>query len=33
MVNSDVDDPVEPVMLPEGLTVYYEIDEFIEQNS
>ena len=30
---SDVDDPVEPVMLPEGLTVYYEIDEFIEQNS
>ena len=30
---SDVDDPVEPVMLPEGLTVYYEIDEFIDQNS
>lgn len=30
---SDVDDPLEPVMLPEGLTVYYEIDEFIEQNS
>ena len=30
---SDVDDPVEPVMLPEGLTVYYEIDEFIQQNS
>lgn len=30
---SDVDDPVEPVMLPESLTVFYEIDEFIEQNS
>ena len=30
---SDVDDPVEPVMLPEGLTVFYEIDKFIKQNS
>ncbi len=30
---SDMDDPVEPVMLPDGLTVFYEIDKFIEQNS
>lgn len=30
---SDMDDPVEPVMLPEGITVFYDLDSFIEQNS
>lgn len=30
---SDSEDPVEPIVLPEALTVFYEIDDFIEQNS
>lgn len=30
---SDADDPVEPVVLPDGMTVFYDLDEFIEQNS
>ena len=30
---SDADDPVEPIMLPDGITVFYDLDDFIEQNS
>lgn len=30
---SDTDDPVEPVTLPDGITVFYDLDDFIEQNS
>lgn len=29
---SDADDPVEPLMLPDGITVFYDLDEFIEQH-
>ena len=29
----DADDPVEPIMLPDGITVFYDLDDFIEQNS
>ena len=27
------EDVVEPIVLPEALTVFYDLDEFIEQNS
>ena len=27
------EDVVEPIVLPEVLTVFYDLDEFIEQNS
>lgn len=30
---SDSEDAVEPIVLPEALTVFYDLDEFIEQNS
>ena len=30
---SDADDPVEPLMLPDGTTAFYDLDDFIEQNS
>ena len=30
---SDADDPVEPLMLPDGITAFYDLDDFIEQNS
>lgn len=29
----DVNDPVEPVMLPGGITAFYDLDDFIEQDS
>lgn len=30
---SGSEDAVEPIVLPEALTVFYDLDEFIEQNS
>lgn len=29
----DSEDMVKPIVLPEALTVFYDLDEFIEQNS
>lgn len=30
---SDSEDPVEPIVLPLPITVFYDLDDFIEQNS
>lgn len=30
---SDCEDPVEPIVLSEAISTFYDLDDFIEQNS